>query len=230
MSHEYPGKDLEAMGFARNYHRWIRDRFRPYLGPRVAEVGAGIGDFSELLLQAGVEQLECYEPSSGLCTRLRQRFEGDDRVRVVEDTFLASPPRPGLDALVYVNVLEHIADDQLELAKAWGTLRQGGHLCLFVPALRWLYGAQDRRVGHFRRYQRRELIDKVRQAGFELVGCRWFDIAGVLPWWISYRLLGRSVVPGAVNLYDRLVVPVMRRVESTVPPPVGKNLLLVARA
>jgi hypothetical protein len=28
---EYVGKDLEAMDFAENYHRWILDVFRPYL-------------------------------------------------------------------------------------------------------------------------------------------------------------------------------------------------------
>jgi len=230
MSHDYPGTDLEAMAFAHNYHRWIRDRFRPYLGRRVAEVGAGLGDFSQLLLDAGIEELDCYEPSAELNERLRRRFNGDPRVRVVGDTFLGSPPRHGLDTVLYINVLEHIADDQLELANACGTLRQGGHLCVFVPALRWLYGEQDRRVGHFRRYRRRELLDRVRRAGFNVVECRWFDIAGVLPWWFSYRLLGRSVTPGAVGLYDRFVVPVMRRIESAVPPPVGKNLLLVARA
>ena len=38
----YFGTDLEAMSFARNYHEWIADEFRPFLGNSVAEVGAGM--------------------------------------------------------------------------------------------------------------------------------------------------------------------------------------------
>ena len=52
---EYPGKELEAMSFAANYHRWIVDEFKPFLGRTAVEVGAGRGDLSALLLQSGVE-------------------------------------------------------------------------------------------------------------------------------------------------------------------------------
>jgi hypothetical protein len=34
--------------------------------------------------------------------------------------------------------------------------------------------------------------------------------------------------PGAVKLYDLACVPFLRRVEALVPPPAGKNVLLVA--
>jgi len=47
----YVGKYLEAMSFAVNYHNWILDEFRPFLGANVVEVGSGTGSFSELLLR-----------------------------------------------------------------------------------------------------------------------------------------------------------------------------------
>jgi hypothetical protein len=50
----YFGKDLEAMSFANNYHRWILSEFLPYLGSSVAEVGAGTGSFSSLILEANI--------------------------------------------------------------------------------------------------------------------------------------------------------------------------------
>ena len=53
------------------------------------------------------------------------------------------------------------------------------------------------------------------------------DIAGIIPWFLIFRLLRRETIPSSVSLYDHLVVSVMRRVESAVRPPVGKNLLLV---
>ena len=48
---EYLGKDLEAMSFAKNYHKWIIEEFKPYFGKNSAEVGAGSGNFSELILE-----------------------------------------------------------------------------------------------------------------------------------------------------------------------------------
>jgi hypothetical protein len=32
-----------------------------------------------------------------------------------------------------------------------------------------------------------------------------------------------------VSLYDRMVVPLMRCIETAIPPPIGKNILLVGR-
>ena len=54
-------------------------------------------------------------------------------------------------------------------------------------------------------------------------------LEGVLPWYVHFTLLGRGMGRGSVTLYDRLVVPAMRVVENAVRPPIGKNVLLVAR-
>ena len=61
---DYFGKDLEAMSFALNYHRWIADEFAPYIGPCVAEVGAGTGNFTEFVLRRGAKKLVAFEPSA----------------------------------------------------------------------------------------------------------------------------------------------------------------------
>ena len=59
----YIGKDLEAMSFAVNYHNWILDEFRPFLGKNIVEVGSGTGSFSELLLRENLDSLNMVEPS-----------------------------------------------------------------------------------------------------------------------------------------------------------------------
>ena len=68
---EYFGRDLEAMSFARNYHAWVLAEIAPYLGARVAEVGAGIGSFSSLILQTDVSRLDAFEPSGNMFPSLR---------------------------------------------------------------------------------------------------------------------------------------------------------------
>jgi SAM-dependent methyltransferase len=232
----YAGRDLESMSFARNYHEWILELFRPYLGSRLVEVGAGTGSFSEMLLARGAETLSLVEPSTEMYRRLVENVAGlrtSARVRAYNDTFgrvaarIRDEARP--DSVIYVNVLEHVADDEAELALVRETLSPGGRVFVFVPALRWLYGSFDEMVGHRRRYSRRELERKAARAGFSVLKSVYFDSAGVLPWWVKYRLLrSRKMEPGAVKFYDSFAVPLLRRVETLAPPPLGKNLLLVA--
>jgi hypothetical protein len=50
---------------------------------------------------------------------------------------------------------------------------------------------------------------------------------GALLWFLNFRLLKRTLTRDYVAVYDRLAVPVIRRVEHLLPPPVGKNVLIV---
>jgi hypothetical protein len=135
----------------------------------------------------------------------------------------------GADSIIYINVLEHIAADEEELGTIHSTLSVGGRVFVFVPALPWLYGVFDERVGHVRRYRKQELEEKLSRAGFKTVVSTYFDFPGIVPWWLKYCLLrSASMEPGAVKLYDRFIVPAARRIESIIPPPIGKNLIIVA--
>lgn len=223
----YPGRELEAMSFAANYHRWIVDEIAPFLGRQVAEVGAGVGSVSRLLLAKPVERLAAYEPSGNLFPLLARELAGEPRAQP-RNAFFGADAGP-FDSVLYINVLEHIADDRGELVTAHRSLRPGGHLVVFVPALAWLYSPFDRRIGHQRRYSRGELVGRAEAAGFNVLAARYFDIAGVLPWYVNFVLLKRDLGGAGVALYDRLVVPPMRILERVIRPPIGKNLLLIAR-
>lgn len=232
----YQGKDLEAMSFAVRYHKWILDEIRPYLGDRLVEVGAGTGNFSELLAAEGPESLTLVEPS-GMFAKLEQKMPpggGRSQIALRNSTFsdicgsLASEARP--DTIIYINVLEHIDDDLAELRAVHDTLTEGGRCIIFVPAFKWLYGAFDKKVGHFRRYGRREIAGKMEATGFAVEKCSYFDAAGMLPWFVKYRLLrSADLGSGAVAVYDRIAVPVMSRIERMVPVPFGKNILAVGK-
>jgi SAM-dependent methyltransferase len=231
----YPGRDLEAMATASRYHRWILEVFKPHLGRRLVEVGAGSGSFSHLLLGTGPESLSLVEPSKQMYPLLEQSFAARSEaadVRTYNSIFrhvaaeLKTTERP--DSIIYVNVLEHIADDQVELDVIHQTLNRGGRAFFFVPALPRLYSNFDESIGHYRRYTRRELEEKCTGAGFKLIHSSYFDLAGVLPWWVKYRLLKASALkPGTVEFYDRYVVPLTKALEGLIKPPLGKNIILI---
>jgi SAM-dependent methyltransferase len=160
---------------------------------------------------------------------LAEGLRGDSRAVAVNDFFGAKHAAQGFDSILYINVLEHVDDDRAELANAWQALKPGGHLLVFVPALQWLFSDFDTQVGHLRRYGRAALKAEAQAAGFAIVKARYFDMAGVLPWYINFVLLRRPMGSGSVSLYDKVVVPASRFLESLLPPPIGKNILMVAR-
>lgn len=233
----YTGRELEAMSEASNYHRWILGIFAPYLGRHLVEVGAGLGSFSELILSHhACETLSLVEPSGEMYQQLdarARRMPTSPRVDTYHANFPEAAPlikaKHSFDSVIYVNVLEHIADDEVELDAIHRALSDHGRVFLFVPALSWLYGAFDERVGHLRRYTKSELEEKLRRAGFQTIFSTYFDLAGIAPWWIKYRLLKSTTMqPGGVRFYDRYIVPAARRFESVIHPPIGKNVIVVA--
>lgn len=227
----YTGTELDALDGARNYYRWILAHFAPYLGRRVVEVGAGIGNFSEYLLsQPGVSQLVAAEPAANLFPLLQCRFAGNPRVRVERGALeqLAGPAEA--DSVVFVNVLEHIDNDEEVLRQAHRMLAPGGTLLLIVPALPALFGSLDVEFGHFRRYTRAELGVRLQQAGFHIERLRYFNFPGVITWFLAARVFRRKTIrPSQVWIYDRLVVPWAARLERFWEPPLGQSLIAVAR-
>ena len=220
------------MSFAQNYHQWILDEFRPFLGQHLLEVGAGTGDFSKLLLQHQPTSLTVLEPSQNMFPLLKAKLKNETHIECLNTFFgniyqsLSKQP----DTIIYVNVLEHISEDKAELTYMYETLPKNGHVCIFVPALQWLYGTADENLGHFRRYHKKPLESLIQQVGFKIVKSRYFDLVGILPWWLLFCLFkNQEVKAGQVSIYDKLVIPVMRKVESKIPLPIGKNILIVGQ-
>lgn len=98
-----------------------------------------------------------------------------------------------------------------------------------MPALPSLYGTLDASFGHYRRYTKGQIKHLVSSAGFCILRLRFFNIIGVFTWFLMGKVL-RWQTWGAspVIAYDRIIIPLLRRFESLVPPPFGQSLLLAA--
>ena len=227
----YSSSELDALSEARNYYSWLVGQFAPFLGGHIIEVGAGVGTFSQYLLAAApVRLLEAIEPAVNNAERLSETFRNDSRVEV-HHGYLEGMELAGVaDAVVMVNVLEHIADDRAALSAAYQALRPGGHLLLFVPAVQAIYGSLDRAFEHYRRYERSGFRALVGEVGYDVRRLRYVNSFGVIAWYLSGRVFRRrSLDRHSVRLYDRLVVPWLFGCENVMPPFIGQSLLVVAR-
>jgi SAM-dependent methyltransferase len=131
---------------------------------------------------------------------------------------------------VMINVLERIEDDQAVLREVFDRLEPGGRLCIWAPTYEFLRSGFDERLGHVRRYRKRQLEADVRLAGFEVVEGRHVNLPGWLGWLVVCRLLRRHPTsPTLLRNVDRWVVPVVRWFEMRVRVPIGMSVFLVAR-
>lgn len=227
----YSGTELDALADARNYYRAILWHLAPHMGRRIVEVGAGIGTFSAHILEAAnPASLTLIEPAQNNIDILRNRFASDTRVRTVYGYIGDVAGRVTADAVVAVNVLEHVDDDVGFLRSARGILGSEGHLLLFVPAGQWLYGALDAAVEHYRRYSKSLLADRLRLAGFDNFRLRYFNFPGIVPWFITGRILKRTTVRAQhARHYDRCIMPWLAPIERWCEPPTGQSILVIAR-
>lgn len=223
--------EFGALSLADNYRAALLHEFSQPLRGNVLEVGAGIGQITEALLKNHrLTRLVSIEPHTLFYGQLVDKFPGHT---IIHGTVQDINEDEAWDAILSINVLEHIRDDENELKRYYQCLAKNvGSLCLFVPARPEIYAPIDGDFGHFRRYTRSELRHKLEQAGFQVVRLRYYNIVGYLAWWLNFCLLKkRHFSGGSVRFFDRFIFPWVYKFESRVCPPfIGQSLLVEARA
>lgn len=220
---------LEDIASAVNYHRWLRDLARPFLGADPLEFGSGLGDYAEAFVAEGVPRFTVTDADPSRIEALGRRFAHEDRVDVraldVTDVGLGDH-----SSVVAFNVLEHIPDDAAALRGAAGLVRNGGAVIMLVPAFPFAMSDFDRRVGHVRRYRRADLRAAFEAAGLEVEKLHYVNAPGLPAWFVGMRLLRGTPTDGPMlRFWDAAVVPMARRVESRLRAPFGQSLFAVGR-
>ena len=235
--------EFDALSKTRRYSSWVIHALRPYLGQRILEVGAGIGNFSEFLPVN--ERLIITEPDPVFFEKLKKRFQGNEinnkiiRVELFNalddssEIFSGEDP----DTIVSFNVLEHIQNDRGALNNLSNLLRNSRatgpkRLITFAPAHSWAYGAMDKKFGHFRRYNKKYFKSFAREVTPEAkIKFEFFNIFPLLPWIINGRILKNTRInPTSLRIFDTLCPlfqPVDALIHRYLKIPLGQSIIFV---
>lgn len=210
---------------------WLFEEMKPFVGECVLEVGCGHGNLTQHLFSRKL--VVGIDISSESIAIFRQRFPGYPHVHAfvydITDPQVLELASWEFDTSIALNVLEHIKQEEKAMEHIADLLQTGGRLIAIVPALPVLFGTMDRAIGHYRRYTARTLREQLERAGFSILLLRYYNLLGIVGWWLNGQLLCRSVPPtGQLRLFNRLV-PWVRAVERFVHPPIGLSILAVAQ-
>jgi SAM-dependent methyltransferase len=230
--------NIEALVDAENnmpgYNKSIVYKFAKHFGIdstnsaddiRILEFGAGSGSLLDLFRDAFAISPECVEIDPNLVKILQEKkYVTYEKTPITQNEY---------DFIYTSNVLEHIDDDVDALIQLRKTLKPDGRLAIYVPALPLLYSNLDANAGHFRRYKKRELVDKVEAAGFLVEKCFFSDSLGV-PASLALKVFGYGNkfnlgFGNSLIIYDRTIYPVSKLIDSIgFKYLLGKNLFLFA--
>ncbi len=227
--YQYAGSELQLFEQARNWKGYFRRLMRPYLRGSILEVGAGLGSNTREFAGLDFDHWTCLEPDASLLEQIRVGVAPLDRHEAILGELDSIDPARRFDAILYIDVLEHIENDSRELREAARRLANGGALIVLAPAHNWLFTPFDRAIGHYRRYDK-ESLQRVAPAGLDCDKLVYLDCAGLLASLGNRLVLDRSMPSAAqIRIWDQLLVPCSRVLDPLLAGTLGKSVLGVWR-
>jgi glycosyltransferase involved in cell wall biosynthesis len=221
---------LHSLSNTHRFNRWMADTIRPWLGDRVLEIGAGMGNLTNQVLPRATYTVTDIDPLH--LHYLTNRYASSRNMMVRQLDVMNTAHFQGLeshfDSVVCLNVLEHVERDDVGLQNISAVLAPGGAALILVPRSMQLFGSLDTVLGHVRRYSAAELAQKLKTAGFEVEKIFTFNRIGAPGWWLNGRVLKRKHFGKLqLKIFD-MFVWLWRLLEDILPWP-GLSLIAVAR-
>lgn len=230
--YQYIGDELNLFAQAANWKAYIRNEIGPYVKGHVLEVGAGIGETTKALISGTEDSWTCLEPDRNLAQRIAGALASESFARkVIPRVIVGKIDHPAcdrkFDTILYIDVLEHIEKDELEIRQATQKLKKKGILVVLVPAHQYLFSPFDSQIGHLRRYNRKQLM-AISPPQTKLLRMRYLDSIGCLAS-LGNQLILRADLPTSkqIIIWDRWMVPLSRIFDAASGHKIGKSLYAV---
>jgi 2-polyprenyl-3-methyl-5-hydroxy-6-metoxy-1,4-benzoquinol methylase len=228
---EYQGKELELFEHAENWKRYFASHMKPYLKGSVLEVGAGIGGTTKFLCDGNQTSWTCLDPDERQVSQINSLINSKELptyCKAIRGTLKEHTAQELYDAVLYIDVIEHIENDKDELTLATQFLKPGGVLIILAPAHQCLYSEFDKVIGHYRRYSMLTLRAII-PASMTERKLFYIDSAGVLASLVNKFFLKRSYpTKKQIYFWDKVLIPISRKLDFLTHRISGKSLISIS--
>jgi SAM-dependent methyltransferase len=226
----YVGSELELFAKATNWKRYISRTLRPYIAELVIEVGAGLGNTTKYLCDRMHLRWLCLDPDPRHVAHLEARIAAGDLLPCCEarcGVLADLPPQERADTIIYIDVLEHIENDEDEMREAASRLTTGGHIVALSPAFNFLYNPFDEAVGHFRRYTPRD-APRLTVHSLNLSHMFFLDSLGFFASAANQLIMRRSQPSiNQIQIWDKALIPLSAVADKVLGGLFGKSIVMI---
>lgn len=227
-SNIYPGQELTLFSKAINWKKYYTKLIRPYFGSRVLEVGAGLGATTMVMCTGEQREWLCLEPDSYLCSEIDTLILSGQLPQCCRTRcsfVLDLPLEAKFDTIIYIDVLEHIKDDIVEISHAAKHLVPGGILIILSPANMFLFSPFDDAIGHYRRYTK-SIFRMLAPEDLRIIKLIYLDSVGMLTSLVNRLVLKqRNPTLEQIMLWDRKLIPISRFLDPITGNRIGRSIL-----
>ncbi len=220
----YDGWELNFFDKAKNFRDYQWSLFRNRIKKKILEVGPGNCVYLKRYYHISKE-IHLFEPSRKIRNKLKKKIKKLKKVKLLTKYYKSK-----YDTIIYLDVLEHIRDDEKEILSAYKRLKKNGNLIISVPAFQYLFTDYDRKIGHYRRYDKKlfeKIFEKLKIKNYQMT---YFDSIGYALIFLSKFLAvsNRVNFKGSVKLWNFLI-PISKILDIFLSPFIGKSLMLIIR-
>lgn len=235
-SDDYVGHaNLETISENHRFNDWMYNQIKTRLEEKmgnILEVGSGLGTFSEKIFRdmGSSSHLMLTDFSTRYVQSLKTRYSSFqnvsvDRMDLNNREEYSKIGYGKYDSILALNVLEHVRDDVLALQELYKMLKNGGILIVLVPCHKFLFNVIDEKLGHYRRYTKKELLCKINETNFTVVCMHYFNTAGMVGWFFNGNLLKNAEINRTASRWFDRLVPVLNCLDRITSNITGLSLI-----
>ncbi|MBN1292896.1 MAG: methyltransferase [Candidatus Latescibacteria bacterium] len=228
-------QNKEAMTNINEFYRWNLVVFPFEKYKKILDLGCGPCLYYNELMFYSPNRYIATDYSEYYVSQMHQRFKNNPncsakKLDLTSSTLPDYLKNEKIDYVLCFDVLEHIDvhEKALENIHKIMTATGANFLFLRVPALPLIFGTNDKAIGHYRRYSKKELISLLKKYPFNIEKIHYHNFLGIIPWLIIGRVLKRSLaVTNTEGKIFNKIVPLLRFFEDLFPPPIGLSLYCI---
>jgi len=222
---KYLNQVLEYFDVSDKYRSYRIQLLIKYVGKNILEVGAGRGKIIETLSLDSSRKFTLLELDNSFYEFLIKNLQSE-KIRIMNKN--SNSLREKFDTIIYLDVIEHIENDEEELDVALSLLENNGYLIIIVPAFQFLFSDFDKNVGHFRRYNKNFFKEYRKKNNLEIEQLKYFDIIGFFIIFLSkfLKLTNSKKTILGIKIWNFLI-PVSKFLDKLILHNLGKSIICV---
>jgi|TARA_B110000914_G_C15372530_1_gene403862 SAM-dependent methyltransferase len=202
----YPKTVTEVFDGADFHIKYCVSFFKKYLKGDVLEVGAGCGSFTRHYFNKKITSILMTELDKKNNAILSRKFKNNKKVSIEKKKIFKIKKK--FDVVLYLHVLEHIKNDNLEIKEAIKKLKKNAYLIFLVPAHNKMYSNLDKLVGHYRRYELnffKKKFNTVHQCDL-----KFLDSMGYILYFLNKIFFKKEAHPSKLKIFiwDKFFTPI----------------------